>query len=759
MMKFDEADNGLNGAKLSIPHWDEFSEGVKSSNRKARQSHKGKGEGGKVQLYISDELTDEVLSVLSEPSVEYARWLRVLMLRLMTRTQALGHLKGRMGYHLSHTCEFLGLENFDKFTECRNLTEIRKDLEQILVGWEAEVGPVARFPKVLQANLNALADIVGLNSLEMDLLGLAVIVHAENALEGCCEILGGELVGFSIERILGPMLGHKQDAVVKCLQREQKLASSGLMSIDLSGRYGLRQLMDLLTPTFAARMLSPQTDIRHIVEAFVRPTPSSSLSEQAYEHNRTNLAVCKGLLKEATEQRMVGVNILIYGKPGTGKTEFARLLATELDLQLMEICSSTLSGAPVAPIRRVRNYRIAQAFFKQTPAAILFDECEEVLGSVSLSDRSDDEAIVPQKSWINQILESNIVPTIWIANSIRQFDEAYLRRFSVCFEMPLPTQDQREQMLAKTFDGVVGEQTQVSIARNKDISPAMLMQTVSVVRILAKDKTADERNQLSLHLINNMLKAQNKPGVASQNDLGIACCGFEPDWINSDVDLKALSESIQHTRSGRMCLWGPPGTGKTAFGKWLALRLGMTHLVVKASELLSPYLGETEQKMASAFEMARQQKAVLQFDEVDSFLQERQKASKQWEVTQVNEMLTQMEEFEGVFIASTNLFQNLDEASLRRFDMTIKFDFLKAEAAQSMFIKTCEFLGVTKQDQTAMAEVANMTQLTPGDFEQLIRRSRLLRPSSSAQLLQQLKSAVALKKSKATRPIGFLKAA
>jgi len=169
-MKFDEADNGLNGAKLSIPHWDEFSEEVKSSNRKARQSHKGKGEGGKVQLYISDELTDEVLSVLSEPSVQYARWLRVLMLRVMTRTQALGHLKGRMGYHLSHTCEFLGLENFDKFTECRNLTEIRKDLEQILVVWEAEVGPVARFPKVLQANLNALADIVGLNSLEMDLL-------------------------------------------------------------------------------------------------------------------------------------------------------------------------------------------------------------------------------------------------------------------------------------------------------------------------------------------------------------------------------------------------------------------------------------------------------------------------------------------------------------------------------------------------------------------------------------------------------------
>jgi hypothetical protein len=314
-------------------------------------------------------------------------------------------------------------------------------------------------------------------------------------------------------------------------------------------------------------------------------------------------------------------------------------------------------------------------------------------------------------------------------------------------------------MLAKAFDGVVGEQTQASIARNKEASPAMLMQTVSVVRILAKDKTADERNQLALHLINNTLKSHNKPEVSSQTDLGIAGRGFEPDWVNCDVDLKTLSESILHSRSGRMCLWGPPGTGKTAFGKWLAQLLDMPHLLVKASELLSPYVGETEQKMAGVFALARQQKAVLQIDEVDSFLQERQKASKQWEVTQVNEMLTQMESFTGVFIASTNLFQSLDEASLRRFDIAIKFDFLKAEAAQGMFIKSCDILGVSDQDQLVLTEVANMTQLTPGDFEQVIRRSRLLRPSSSTQLLQHLRSAVALKKSVGTRPIGFLKAA
>lgn len=758
-MNFDEAQNNPDDMKSVVADWDPFEDEVKRRRRTQRQSRQSKSEGSKVALDISHDPGGDHMLALAESSVEYAQWLRIVVVRVMARTQALGQLKGRMGYHLSQTCEFLGFENFEKFTEFRNLTEIRKDLDQVLSRWESELGPAPRFPKVLQTNLCALAEIVGLNPLEMELLGLAVIAHAESALEGCCEILGGDLAGFTVERILGPMLGHKPEAVAKCLQRDQKLATSGLLSIDLSGRYGLRQLMDLLTPTFAARMLSPQTDIRSIVEAFVRPTPVSTLSALDYEHNQTNLAICQGLLKKATENRLAGVNILIYGMPGTGKTEFARLLATELNLQLMEICPSTLAGAPVSPIRRVRNYRIAQAFFKQTPAAILFDECEEVLVASGVRDRSDDEAIVPRKSWINQILESNIVPTIWIANSIRRFDDAYLRRFSVCFEMPLPTQDQREKMLSKAFDGIVNEQTQGNIARNKEASPAMLMQTVAVVRLLGAEKSAQDRNQLALHLINNTLKAQNKPEVITQGDLGIGGSGFEPEWVNSDVSLSELGHSMAQSRSGRMCLWGPPGTGKTAFGKWLAQRLDMPHMVIKASELLSPFLGETEQKMAKAFEMARQQKAVLQFDEVDSFLQDRQKASKQWEVTQVNEMLTQMENFPGVFIASTNLFENLDEASLRRFDMAIKFDYLKAEAAQGMFNKTCELLGIADQDQSILSAVAGMSQLTPGDFEQVVRRSRLLRPASAAQLLRHLQSAVSLKKTGISRPMGFLKAA
>lgn len=66
-------------------------------------------------------------------------------------------------------------------------------------------------------------------------------------------------------------------------------------------------------------------------------------------------------------------------------------------------------------------------------------------------------------------------------------------------------------------------------------------------------------------------------------------------------------------------------------------------------------------------------------DEADSLLSDRVHAGQQWEITQVNEMLTQMETFSGIFICTTNLMDKLDAASLRRFDFKVKFDYLSSK--------------------------------------------------------------------------------
>jgi SpoVK/Ycf46/Vps4 family AAA+-type ATPase len=265
-----------------------------------------------------------------------------------------------------------------------------------------------------------------------------------------------------------------------------------------------------------------------------------------------------------------------------------------------------------------------------------------------------------------------------VANSISLFDPAYIRRFDLCFEMPIPDEMQRRNMLIQLCGETLDQQLITDIAKSSHTSPALVAKTAQVVKALAVDKSASERNELALMLVNDKLQAQGVTQVQSY-DAGSLGLGFKPDMINSTVDLQYLLQGLVHTHEARICAWGPPGTGKTAFGKWLANQLSIPHIVLKASDLLGSHVGETEQNIASAFTTAKRQKALLQFDEVDTFLVSRSQAKQSWEVSMVNEMLTQMEAFKGIFIASTNLFENLDEAALRRFDINLKFDFMKME--------------------------------------------------------------------------------
>ncbi|NIP99131.1 MAG: AAA family ATPase, partial [Nitrospinaceae bacterium] len=70
---------------------------------------------------------------------------------------------------------------------------------------------------------------------------------------------------------------------------------------------------------------------------------------------------------------------------------------------------------------------------------------------------------------------------------------------------------------------------------------------------------------------------------------------------------------------------------------------------------------------------AEENRALLFFDEADSFLRPREAAVRSWEVTEVNELLTQMETFRGVFLCATNFLNGLDSAALRRFTFKVEF--------------------------------------------------------------------------------------
>lgn len=71
-------------------------------------------------------------------------------------------------------------------------------------------------------------------------------------------------------------------------------------------------------------------------------------------------------------------------------------------------------------------------------------------------------------------------------------------------------------------------------------------------------------------------------------------------------------------------------------------------------------VGGTQKNISAAFHEGREMQVVLIFDETDIFLQDRSHAMCSWEVTQVNEMLMQMESYSYTFVYTTNLMDSLD---------------------------------------------------------------------------------------------------
>ncbi len=232
------------------------------------------------------------------------------------------------------------------------------------------------------------------------------------------------------------------------------------------------------------------------------------------------------------------------------------------------------------------------------------------------------------------------------------------------------------------------------------------------------------------------------------------------DYSYMQKEIDTVLSYLRHTVCNRswganILLYGPPGTGKSAFGRWIAKRLDAPLLVKKGSDLLSMFVGGTEKNIAAAFEEAERENAVLLFDEVDSFLQDRREAQRSWEIMQVNELLTQMESFEGVFIATTNLMENLDQASLRRFDLKLAFGYMRPGQAVVMFERACRELGLPTPDKTVLRTVEAMKNLTPGDFAAVGRQHRFHPIASPIELVERLMEECAVKEEDAGTTMGF----
>ncbi len=610
----------------------------------------------------------------------------------------------------------------------------------------------AMLPSCLLHNVGQLSSLVGLSQTDCRILEFGVLIHHERILNRASDLLEN-LSTVETFQALAVILDLPEPEVRASLSTQGILARSGLIMVDRRSLQTLEGKLNLLSNSFADLMVSSESDPIKLLRGTVSSVGPGELSLADFSHIQPSLEILRLYLRQATATGRRGVNIFLHGAPGTGKSQLARVLADELGCKLFEVASEDTDGDPVNGERRLRAFRAAQSFFAQQRPLIAFDEAEDVFNDGDLFFGRKSTAQL-RKAWINRMLEDNPVPTLWLSNAIHGVDPAFIRRFDMVLELPVPPKQKREQILRESSGDLLNAKSISRIAEAEFLAPAVVARAGSVVRSL-RDELGQEGSATAFErLINNTLEAQGHQPV-KQHDPNRLPEIYDPAFIHADADLANVAAGLITARTGKLCLYGPPGTGKTAYGRWLADRLGISLLIKRSSDLISMWVGGSEKNIARAFRQAEQEEALLLIDEVDSFLQDRRGAQRGWEVSLVNEMLTQMESFSGVFIATTNLMQDLDQAALRRFDLKVKFDFLRSEQAWELLCRTCASLGFSEPQPDLWSKVQRLKLLTPGDFSTVVRQHRFRPVESSAMLVSALEAECAVKDG-AKASIGFL---
>lgn len=620
-----------------------------------------------------------------------------------------------------------------------------KQLDILRVDLEETRSPVGLPAKVCQ-NFLKFGHIFQLNSTEVAILQFLACAKVDPTLGNLQQLLD-RCISANPARYYSMVLGLPRQAVAKALSTNEKLQKCGLIT-PCNGR---SKDFEFFSMPIAEQLFRKAFDRNEVLKQFGVSPPLATLGLGDFPHLKCNLDLLTPYLKRAVSRRKVGVNILLHGPPGTGKTQLARIVGETIGVPVFEFATEDADGDPIRALARLSALRVSAAIFGNTPTLFVFDEAEDVFSAVSDNDKS---AVQAHKGWFNHMLEKNKLPILWISNSIEKLDAAYIRRFDFILEVPIPPKKQRTRILEKTVGKIATKSLIHQLAESEHLSPAVVARAHNVIRGIGKDLPTANRDGALSRIIANTLKAQGHPDPTKANVQVVQPGLYDIDNLNTSVDLQQIAANLRKSPSARLCLYGPPGTGKTSFGHWLANEVGQPLLLRKASDLLSPYVGVTEQKIARTFEAAQQDGAVLLIDEVDSFLRDRTQTKHSWEVTQINEMLTQIETFSGILIASTNLIDQLDPASMRRFDIKLHFGYLLPEQVSRLLVSYCKNLSLPQPTIADLKLAASMDFAAPGDFAAVARQHRF-QPFRDAYGLLQAVIAESELKANCSRRIGF----
>ncbi|MFU8831751.1 MAG: AAA family ATPase [Wenzhouxiangella sp.] len=570
-------------------------------------------------------------------------------------------------------------------------------------------------------NLDTVGEVLALSEMDREVLAFFVLVEALEPFGACCSEAFSSSDEGRLPWQLSRVIGYSREQLQAALSGTGALVSAGLVSFtELRVNSAVPNIVEI---NYAIRRLVTGSAFTtsSLLQEVAAPIKPPTLGMADFDYMASQRDLVAGFLKTSgnSSDRQ---SILFDGPPGVGKTELARLVAGHLGFEAYGVSEVDSDGNSAGPSERLFFLRMAQNLLGRKPRSLLiFDEADAVLGACT--NRPD--RYTNTKAAVNRWLEEFKVPTIWITNDGDQLDPAVLRRFELVIRFSeLPAQ-KRQSMLIDCLPPDALDQVEITrLTKLSALTPARIAQASRVARRVAADDPQTMGRVFQQVLEENLgLKLKPTPKKSTAFEIP-----YRLELINADVNLPALVKSLGKTPSARLCLFGPPGTGKTRFVHHLAAANGLELKEYRASDLLGMYVGNTEKQIAAMFNECAGENKLLFLDEADSLLRSRATAVHRYEVGQVNELLKGLEEFQGLFVAGTNLMASLDSAVLRRLDFKIHFDYLLPEQAWKLFLALARHAGVRVRGHAASQArelVGSLGQLAPGDFALLARRLKI----------------------------------
>ena len=566
-------------------------------------------------------------------------------------------------------------------------------------------------PSPLQRRLDWLAEACCLTEAHNSVLGLLARASQVRHVSALVEAVNDRLE-------FGSADGSELFPFLETNAERRELAAGGRLC-----QLGLIEASEAPRPSVVVRRLLalPRFGARRVGDLLLGRPARASLGWSDFEHLgdlrdlAARIVAAAGKLGGASRR---GANLLFYGAPGTGKSEFAKTLGARVGFSV-QFCGET-NEANGEPNRRERvaALLIANAIGGVARRTIVVvDEADDLFAGLGDDDGSERRG---SKVFMNRLLEGAVAPTIWITNDVDRLGPAIVRRMNLALRFPKPTLSVRRTMVAKIARAVdfrLDESAALELARSP--APPALIENAIRSAAQIRGSVSDARVILDAGL--RALGRRRAPTAE-------APIPFDPALSSADVDLARLADQVARSRSRALsfCFSGPPGTGKSAYARHLAERLDLDVVERRFSDLSSMWLGELEKAIAAAFEEAADLRAFLVLDEVDSLLRDRRAAQQSWEVTQVNEMLTRMERHPCPFACTTNAPELLDAAAARRFLFKVRFLPMTAQQIGQAYRRAFA--------AEAPAFVLRLECLTPADFAIVVRKASVLgeRESESA---------------------------